>query len=243
FRLVRELLGGRLREAWCGAAPLARDVLELLFAAGVPVYEGYGLTETAAASTLGTAGRMRLGTVGRALPGIDVRLHEGEILLRGPNVFRDYYRDPEATATVQRDGWLHTGDLGEVDADGYVRVTGRIKDVIITSGGRNVIPGPWEDELRRSPLVEEVVVLGDRRPFLVALVVPAAPSTDTIEAAVAACVAAANASRPRWAQVRRFALLDRPLSREAGELTVTGKVRRPTVASRHAALLDALYAG
>ncbi len=243
FRIVRELFGGRLREAWCGAAPLASDVLELLFAAGVPLYEGYGLTETAAASTLGTRGRLRLGTVGRPLPGVEVDLRDGEVLLRGPNVFRAYHRDPDATAAVLRDGWLHTGDLGEVDADGYVRITGRVKDVLLTSGGKNVVPGPWEDELRRSPLVEEVVVLGDRRPFLVALVVPAAAAgTEQVEAAIGACVASANASRPRWAQVRRFALLERPLSREAGELTATGKVRRSTVATRHAARLDALYA-
>jgi long-chain acyl-CoA synthetase len=243
FRLVRELFGGRLREGWIGAGPLARDVLELLFASGVPVYEGYGLTETAAASTIGTAGRLRLGTVGRALPGIDVRVHEGEILLRGPNVFHGYHRDPGATAKVIRDGWLHTGDIGTVDEDGYVRITGRIKDVILTSGGKNVVPGPWEDEVRRSPLVEEVVVLGDRRPYLVALVVPATPGARDCEQGIAACVEAANATRPRWAQVRRFALLERPLSREAGELTATGKVRRPTVAAHRAAQLEALYAG
>lgn len=239
FRLVREVFGGRLREAWSGAAPIERTVIELLFAAGVPVYEGYGMTETAAASTLGTRGRVRLGTAGRPLPGVDVRAHAGELLLRGPNVFAGYHRDAEATAAALRDGWLHTGDLGELDADGYVRITGRIKDVIVTSGGRNVVPGPWEDELRRSPLVEEVVVLGDRRPYLVALVVPATPGARAHE--LAACVAAANASRPRWAQVRRFALLDGPLSREAGELTATGKVRRPVVAARHAVRLDALY--
>jgi long-chain acyl-CoA synthetase len=261
-QMVRELFGGRLREAWSGAAPIASEVLEFLFACGVPIYEGYGLTETAAACTLGTRGSVRLGAVGRALPGFKTLIIDHEIRLCGPSLFTGYYRDPQASSAVLDDGWFRTGDLGSIDDDGFLTITGRLKDVIITAGGKNIAPAPLENEVRRSPYVEEIVVVGDRRPHLTALVVPdlaavqervdrrsiasetvgggrqALNAHDLIEEVIAK----ANESRPRWAQVRSFSLLSAPLSQEYGELTPTGKVRRGVVAERHGRAIDAMYA-
>jgi len=264
---VRELFGGRLREAWSGASPVASEALEFLFACGVPVYEGYGMTETAAACTLGTRGSVRLGAAGRALPGFKTLIVDQEVRLCGPSVFTGYYRDPQASSAVLDGGWLRTGDLGSIDDDGFLTITGRLKDIIITAGGKTIVPAPLEQEIRRSPYVEEVVVVGDRRPYLAALVVadfaavqkqlgrrPTATETigrDEAQALTAdrlaheliqEVIAKANESRSRWAQIRRFSLLSAPLSQESGELTPTGKVRRGVVVERHGRAIDAMYA-
>jgi len=266
-QMVRELFGGRLREAWSGAAPIASEVLEFLFACGVPIYEGYGLTETAAACTLGTRGSVRLGAVGRALPGFKTLTVDQEVRLWGPSLFTGYYRDPHASSAVLDGGWFRTGDLGAIDDDGFLTITGRLKDVIITAGGKNIAPAPLENEVRRSPYVEEVVVVGDQRPYLTALVVPdlaavqehlghLSIATETIGRGraqalnggrlahdlIEGVIAKANESHPRWAQVRSFSLLSAPLSQESGELTPTGKVRRGVVAERYRRVIDAMYA-
>ena len=261
LRRVRDLFGGRLEQPLTGAAPITREVLEFFGACGVTILEAYGMTETCAGATLNTPGAVRFGTVGRPLSGAEVKIaDDGEILMRGPNVFPGYHRDPEATAEVFRDGWLCSGDLGEIDADGFLSITGRKKDLIITSSGKNVSPSNIESLLRESRWIAEAVVLGDNRPYLVALLTldadeaPAlaerlgvAPDVATMagDPAVRALlqeeVDAVNAHFARIEQVKRFAVLDRGLSQAAGELTPTLKIKRGPIQEHHRAQIDALY--
>jgi long-chain acyl-CoA synthetase len=259
---VRAAFGEEFRVALTGAAPVGQEILEFFDACGVPVLEGYGLTETCAASTLNTLREQRLGTVGRPLPGIDVRVaDDDELLIRGANVFAGYYRDEEATRAVLADGWLSTGDLGAIDADGFVRITGRKKDLIITSSGKNISPTYVEDLLRETRWISQAIVAGDRRNYLVALLTidpdeapklaakVGAPASDLaalsrhpdVRAELQACVDEANARLARIEQVKRFAVLDHELSQEAGELTPTMKIKRNVVTDRYADVLDDLY--
>ena len=171
FANVRNLFGGRVRQAVTGAAPIAPDILEFFFAAGVPVLEGYGMTETATVSTYSTIENHKLGTVGRALPGSEIRIAEdGEVLVRGPHIFQGYYRNDDASFGAIVDGWLHTGDLGSLDEDGYLSITGRKKDIIITAGGKNLTPANLENDLKQSRWISQAVMYGDRRPYPVALI-------------------------------------------------------------------------
>ena len=258
---VRAIFGGRLRLALVGAAPVARELLEFFDACGITILEGYGLTESTAAGTLNTPAQLRLGTVGRPLPGTEVKIaDDGEILLRGPNVFAGYYKDERATREALRDGWLASGDLGAVADDGYVVVTGRKKDLIITSSGKNITPVNIENELRDTRWISEAVVYGDRRPYLVAMVtldrdeqvklaerlhVSADTTTMAHDASVHAAVQEAvdevNAKLARIEQVKRFAILDHDLTQAEGELTPTLKVKRAIVYDRYADLFDGLY--
>ena len=168
---IRALFGGRLRTAVTGAAPINPEILSFFDAAGVLVLEGWGMTETSTAATISTPDDFKVGTVGRPFPGCEVKIaDDGEILVKGPNIFQGYYKNPEATAETLVDGWLHTGDIGEIDSDGYVSITGRKKDIIITAGGKNITPANLEAEIKQHPLVSQCVVIGDRRPYLVALV-------------------------------------------------------------------------
>jgi long-chain acyl-CoA synthetase len=259
---VRAVFGPRLEVVLTGAAPIGTEILEFFDACGVLVLEGYGLTETCAASTINTATEHRFGTIGRPLPGADVTVAaDGELLLRGPHVFPGYYRDEAATAATFADGWLTTGDLGAIDDDGYVRITGRKKDLIITSSGKNVSPSNIEELLRETRFVSQAVVFGDNRPYLVALL-----TIDPDEAAALAeragapgvavrtlaehpgaraelqkAVDAVNARLARIEQVKRFAILDHDLTQAGGELTPTLKIKRPVVAERYGALVEALY--
>jgi long-chain acyl-CoA synthetase len=259
---VRDLFGGAIELGLTGAAPIGRDVLEFFDACGVLVLEGYGMTETCAAATLNTPDGFQLGTVGRPLPGVGVMLAEdGEILLRGPNVFRGYHRDPAATAEVLADDWLRTGDLGSIDADGFLAITGRKKDLIITSSGKNVAPSNLETALRESRWISEAVVFGDNRPYLVALVTldrdelpelahragvapdPALMATDPrVLEAVQADVDEINLRFARIEQIKRFAILEGELSQAEGELTPTLKVKRAAVAAHYLDRVNALYA-
>jgi long-chain acyl-CoA synthetase len=259
---VRDLFGGALRLGLTGAAPIGRDVLEFFDACGLLVLEGYGMTETCAAATLNRPGAARFGTVGRPLPGCEVRIaDDGEVLLRGPMVFRGYRDDPEATAATFDGDWLRTGDLGRQDADGYLAITGRKKDLIITSSGKNITPANLEAALRESRWISEAVVFGDNRPFLVALLTldrdelggladraRAAPDPAVLSrhpsvlAAIQADVDAVNARFARIEQIKRFSILDHELTQSGGEMTPTLKVKRSAVADRYAGLLDALYA-
>src|SRR5689334_9184831 len=260
---VRTLFGGQLELAMTGAAPIARDVLEFFDSCGIPVLEGYGMTESCAASTLNTEDEPRFGTVGRPLPGTEVRIaDDGEILMHGPNVFVGYFKDPEATAaTLADDGWLRTGDLGQVDDGGYVSITGRKKELIITSSGKNVTPSNIENRLKESRWISEAVVYGDNRPYLVALIAldpdeapalaarlgidadPAAMAHDErVRAEIQQVVDEVNSHFARIEQVKRFAVLEGELSQAGGELTPTLKVKRSVVYSRYADLIDALYA-
>jgi len=261
---VRDVFGGRLRFALTGGAPIDPAIIGFFDACGLPVLEGYGMTETSAVATVNTLEQRRAGTVGRAAPGCELRIaSDGEVLIRGPHVFAGYHRDPEATAEAFDGDWLRTGDLGGLDADGYLAITGRKKDLIITSSGKNVSPANVENAIRQSPWIGQVVVHGDRRPYLVALVTLDAAEAPALAAAelgldgalppaelsrhpavrrrVEEAVREANARFAPIEQVKRFALLDRELSVEAGELTPTLKVKRAAVASRYAADLERLY--
>src|SRR5215216_5927369 len=225
FRNVRAIFGGNLRQAVTGAAPIAPEILEFFYAAGVPVLEGYGMTETATVATYSTIEEHKFGTVGRLLPGNEIRIApDGEVLIKGPNIFRGYYRNDDASFGAIVDGWLHTGDLGSLDEDGYLKVTGRKKDIIITAGGKNLTPANLENDMKQSRWVSHAVMHGDRRPYPVMLL-----TVDEEEIA-------------RFAQVKKFVILDHDLSQETGELTPTLKVKRNVVNEKYAELLDSLYA-
>jgi long-chain acyl-CoA synthetase len=259
---VRDLFGGELQLGLTGAAPIGREVLDFFDACGVPVLEGYGLTETCAAATLNTPVAMRFGTVGQALPGCDVAIaDDGEILLRGRMVFRGYRNDPDATASALVDGWLRTGDLGHKDPDGFLSITGRKKDLIITSSGKNITPSNLETALRESRWISEAVVFGDGKPYLVALLTLDRDELGTLAeragvepdstilarhprvlAEVQADVDAVNARFARIEQIKRFSILEHDFAQAEGEVTPTLKVKRAAVADRYAGLLEALYA-
>jgi long-chain acyl-CoA synthetase len=240
FSKVRKRFGGRLRFAVSGAAPLDERLAEWFHAIGVPIYEGYGLTETTAATTLNRPLAFRFGTVGRPLPGVETQIGpDGEVLVRGPNLFREYWQRPRETEeAIDSQGWFHTGDIGVIDADGFLRITDRKKDLLITAGGKNVAPQRIEALLCRSRHVARAVVLGDRRPYLVALIVPA-PGADS--ASIQRAVDQANAGLASFETVKRFAVLDHDLSVDGGELTATLKVRRNVVEERFAPLIESLY--
>jgi long-chain acyl-CoA synthetase len=261
FAKVRAAFGGRLRLALSGAAPISVSVLEFFHAAGVAVVEGYGMTETTGIGTVSTLARHRLGRVGVASPGTEVRLAEdGEVLMRGPHVFAGYWQNPEATAETIVDGWLHTGDLGELDGEGFLAITGRKKDIIITSGGKNIAPANIENELRQSRWISQAIMYGDNRPYPVALIsldpdevipwarerglaedMPTLAADPQVRELVQGVLETANARYSRAQQVKRFAILGRDLNQEAGELTPTMKVKRKIVHANHAAVLEALY--
>jgi long-chain acyl-CoA synthetase len=260
---VRALFGDRLVLGLTGAAPIAREILEFFDACGVEVLEGYGMTETCAAATLNPPGRAKLGTVGPPLTGTGVALAaDGEVLMRGPHVFAGYYRDPDATRTTVADGWLRSGDLGELDDRGFLTITGRKKDLIITAGGKNISPENIESTLRETRFISNAVVHGDRRPYLVALItldpeeapklaeglgvrpeIAAMATDERVRAAIQRNVDEVNARLARIEQIKRFAILPRDLSQADGELTPTLKIKRRVVTERYAAEFAALYDG
>ena len=163
---MRAIFGGRVRQAVSGAAPIAKEILEFFYGCGVPVLEGYGMTETATVATYSTIENHRFGSVGRALPGVEARIaDDGELLLKGDNIFQGYYRNDDASFGAIIDGWLHTGDLASIDEDGYVYITGRKKDIIITAGGKNLTPANLENDLKQARWVSQAVMHGDRRPY------------------------------------------------------------------------------
>lgn len=260
---VRSLFGDRLVFGMCGAAPVGAEILEFFDACGVLILEGYGLTESCAAASVNTPRRVRFGSVGRPLPGTEVAIAEdGEILIAGPHVFSGYHRDPGATGDALDGNWLRSGDLGELDADGYLHITGRKKDLIITSSGKNISPENLESALRETRWISQAVVAGERRPYLVALVtldpdeapkladelglapdLAAMARDPRVHAAVAADVEAVNARFARIEQIKRFSILERDFSLEAGELTPTLKIKRNVVLEHFGDRVDALYAG
>jgi long-chain acyl-CoA synthetase len=262
FSTIRGRLGGRIRFLVSGSAPLGASVLEFFHGIGLPIVEGYGLTETAPILTVNPPAAPRVGTVGRPLPNVELRIApDGEILARGPNVMAGYYNKPEATAEVLKDGWLATGDIGTLDADGYLRITDRKKDLLVTSGGKKVAPQPIENVLRLSPLVAEAVVLGDRRRYVTALIVPEfaalerrleglgrGPSGRSELVARADVVAlyqevvdALNRDLSPFERIKRVALLPSEFTVASGELTPTLKVRRKVIEERWRAQIDELY--
>jgi long-chain acyl-CoA synthetase len=259
---IRNLFGGKIRLAVSGAAPINPEILRFFDAAGVLVLEGWGMTETSTAATISTPDDFKVGTIGKPFPGCEVKIaDDGEILVKGPNVFQGYHKNPEATAETIVDGWLHTGDIGEIDSEGFIKITGRKKDIIITAGGKNITPANLEAEIKQQPLVSQCVVVGDRRPYLVALVtldpeeavkyaqengLPEDPvelaKNPDIKAAIEAHVEKINQNFARVEQVKKIAILPQDLSQESGELTPTLKVKRAVVAQKHEDAIEGLYA-
>ena len=263
FSKLREKTGGRLRTFISGGAPLAADVARLFFAAGMPIHEGYGLTETSPVLAANQPGHVRLGTVGRPYPGVELKLGpEDEILARTPGLMSGYWKNPDATArAIDREGWFHTGDIGAIDEAGYLTITDRLKDIIVTAGGKNLAPQPIELHATRSPYVAQAVVIGDRRPFPVLLVVPdwerleawateRGVATEDRAAAVADPAVVALMEEQTLGRMARFARHETPkriaviaeeFTVEDELLTPTMKVRRRKVEARYADRIDRLY--
>jgi len=265
YRALRERIGvRRVRYAASGAAPIAPDVLKFFMGIGVPMHEVYGMTENTAVATGNRPGRVKLGTVGEAHPGVEVAVDEstGEILTRHPGVFVGYFRDPAATEKAKRpDGWLHTGDIGEWVDGTHLRITDRAKDIIITSGGKNIAPSEIENALKASPFIKEAIVVGDRRPYLTALIgieldtvgewaqrrgLPYTTYRDLSEkepvlALVQSIVDDVNARYAPVEQVKRFRMLPKELDHEDGELTATQKVKRSAIADLFADTVAEMY--
>ena len=263
FKNVRAIFGGRVRHATSGAAPIAHEILEFFYACGIPVFEGYGMTETATAATISTLENHRFGTVGRALPGVELKIAEdGEILVKGPNIFSGYHNQASTSFGAVEEGWLHTGDLGSIDQDGYLSITGRKKDIIITAGGKNLTPANIENDLKQCRWISQAVMHGDQRPYPVMLItldeeeipiyakehglpqdIPSLSRETAVHALIQREIDRANAKYAQVEQVKKFVILDHDLSQATGELTPTLKVKRNVVNERYAGLFDALYAG
>jgi len=262
FQNVRNLFGGQIKQAVTGAAPIAPEILEFFYACGVLVLEGWGMTETSTAATCNTAEAYRFGSVGKPFPGVEIKIAgDGEILARGPNIFRGYYKNQDATSETIVDGWLHTGDIGRLDEDGFLYITGRKKDIIITAGGKNITPANLENGLKQNQYISQAVVHGDRRPYLTALItldpeaiVPWAQQqgiedtdmaslaqNEKVRALVQEAVDTVNSKVARVEEVKKFTILPHDLTQETGELTPTLKVKRNVVYEKYAGELDALY--
>ena len=265
FQRIRTLVGGNVDWIISGGAPLSQRLAHFYRGLGIPVLEGYGLTETVGPVSVNTPRLSKIGTVGPPLPPVAVRVAEdGEILVKGPSVFQGYHNDIEATAAaLTPDGWFRTGDLGSLDRDGYVRITGRAKDIIVTAGGKNVAPAILEDRLRGHPLISQVVVVGDKRPFIAALITldaemlpgwlrnhglppmtaPEAASDPSVLAALDRAVARTNAHVSRAESIRRITVLNGDFTEANGLLTPSLKVKRAVAVERFADRIDELYGG
>jgi long-chain acyl-CoA synthetase len=262
FSAIRQKLGGRLRFVASGSAPLGADVMEFFYAVGIPIIEGYGLTETAPILTFNPLDAPRVGTVGRPIKGVELRIAEdGEILARGPNIMKGYFNKPEATAAALEGGWFHTGDIGHIDPEGYLAITDRKKDLLVTSGGKKIAPQPIETILKHSPIVAEAVLLGDRRKYAAALIVPEFTALErrlkdlgrppgTREELIARSdvialyqeiIDALNRELSQYERIKRIALLPREFSVDSGELTPTLKVKRKVVEERWGKQIESLY--
>jgi long-chain acyl-CoA synthetase len=265
YAKLRAAVGGRVVAAVSGSAPLGERLGHFFRGAGLPVLEGYGLTETSAGVTVNTLDAQRVGSVGRPVPGHAVRIaDDGEILVKGPIVFRGYWKNDAATTEAITDGWFHTGDVGELDDAGYLTITGRKKELIVTAGGKNVAPAVLEDRLRAHPLVSQCMVVGDGKPFIAVLVTldgealpgwlkrsgkrPDAPLAELVDdpdlrAAIGEAVAQANRAVSRAEQIREFRILPVDFTEAGGEMTPTMKVKRAVVKEKYAADIAAIYAG
>jgi long-chain acyl-CoA synthetase len=263
YRKLRAALGGEVKYAVSGGAPLGARLGHFFRGAGVTVLDGYGLTESTAGATVNVPGAMRIGTVGRPIAGATVRIaDDGEILLAGEFLFTGYWQGDEATAEAVVDGWFHTGDVGELDDDGYLTITGRKKELIVTAAGKNVAPAILEDRVRAHPLVSQCMVVGDGRPYVAALLTldadavaawsrdhgkPADASVATLRddpdliAAVQEAVDDANRAVSQAESIRRFRVLGEDFTEDTGELTPTLKVKRAVVAKNRADEIEALY--
>jgi long-chain acyl-CoA synthetase len=262
FTKIRDIFGGNLKLALTGAAPIDPEIIRFFRASGVPVFEAWGMTETSTGGTANLPGASKVGTVGRALPGVEIRIaDDGELLLKGANVFQGYYKDQKATDETIIDGWLHTGDLASIDDDGYVSITGRKKEIIITAGGKNITPVNIEALVKRNPLVSQCVVVGDRKPYLVALITldqeavarfaaeqgtldeSSVGDSPVIREELEQHIEEVNTHFATVEQIKRFQILPVDLSQEGGELTPTLKLKRPVIASKYEEEIEKLYAG
>jgi long-chain acyl-CoA synthetase len=264
FKNVRGLFGQNIRECVTGAAPIASEILEFFYACGVPVMEGYGMTETSTSATVNRphAGEFRFGSVGKPQKGVEVKIaDDGEVLIKGPNIFQGYYKNEAATEETLEQGWLHTGDLGRLDDDGFLFITGRKKDIIITAGGKNITPANLENGLKQNRWISQAVVIGDRRPYLIALVtldpeelpalaaelgidapeMAAMAQDERVQAEVQKAIDEVNSHVGPVEQIKRFEILDHDLSQETGELTPTLKVKRNVVHEKFADVVDRVY--
>jgi len=259
YSSVRALFGARIARSVTGGAPIAPKILRFFYACGIPLMEGFGMTETATLATINRDGDFRFGSVGRPAPGVELMIaDDGELLVRGENIFRGYYKNDEASREALQGGWLHTGDLAQIDDDGFLYITGRKKDIIITSGGKNVTPSNLETDLKLNGWISQAVVVGDRRPYLVALItldpeeaparakalgVTRDPLGDDplVYAEIQHAVDHVNASVGPVEQIKRFAVLPHDFSQDAGELTPSLKVKRSIIVERYRELIDELY--
>jgi long-chain acyl-CoA synthetase len=263
FKNVRGLFGQNIRECVTGAAPIAPEILEFFFACGVPVMEGYGMTETSTSATVNRpdANGFRFGSVGKPMEGVEVRIaDDGEVLIKGPNIFKGYYKNEEATEQALEGEWLHTGDLGRLE-DGFLFITGRKKDIIITAGGKNITPANLENGLKQNRWISQAVVIGDRRPYLIALLtldpeeapalaqslgleddsIEALRTNEKVLAEIQKAVDEVNSHVGPVEQIKRVELLDHDLSQETGELTPTLKVKRNVVHEKFAPVIEQVY--
>lgn len=265
YRKVREALGGRCRNAIAGGAPLNPRLGHFFRGAGVNIFEGYGLTETSPAATTNRPGETRMGTVGRPLPGVTIRVDDsGEVLVRGDLVFQGYWNNPEATSDALSDGWFRSGDTGELDADGFLRITGRKKEILVTAGGKHVAPAPLEERLRAHPLISNAMVVGDRRPYIAALVTidpeqwpkwlvehghPHGTSVQelredpALRAEIQGAVDQVNQAVSHPEAIKAFRILPDDFTAERDELTPTLKVKRDVVQRTRGSEIAALYGG
>ncbi|MEW6377426.1 MAG: long-chain fatty acid--CoA ligase [Thermodesulfobacteriota bacterium] len=263
FRKLKERLGfDRVRVAYSGAAPISPDVLKFFNAIGLPLIEGYGQTEGTGVTSVSRKDRMRIGRVGQPLPGVEVKIApDGEILVKGPGVFKGYFKNPEATAETLRDGWLYSGDVGELDENGFLKITDRKKDLIITAGGKNIAPQNIENQLKFSPYINDAVVIGDRRKYLAALIAidednvikyaqdnkiqfttyTSLTQTPEIKQLIQKEVDQVNKTLASVEQVKKFTILPKKLYEEDGEVTPTMKVKRKFVNETYKDIIEAMY--
>lgn len=263
FSKIRERTGGRVEMFVSGSAPLSADIARFFWAAGLPVYEGYGLTETSPVLTVNRPGAVKLGTVGPPLPGTELSiLDSGEILARGPQIMKGYWKRPDATAEViDADGWFHTGDIGVIEEGKYLRITDRLKNILVTAGGKNIAPAPIENQAVMSPYVAQVLMIGDQRPFPALLVVPDMDNLRTwaTSQGIDASDAAALVRDPRVHELleretlgklqglaryetpKKIGVIADEFSVETGELTPSMKVKRRVVEERYAGIIEEIY--
>ncbi|MBS3906390.1 MAG: long-chain fatty acid--CoA ligase [Syntrophaceae bacterium] len=265
FRKLKERLGfDRVRVAYSGAAPISPDVLKFFNAIGLPLVEGYGQTEGTGVTTVSRKGRLKIGKVGQPLSGLEVKIAEdGEILVKGPGIFKGYFKNPEATAETLKNGWLHSGDVGELDADGFLKITDRKKDLIITAGGKNIAPQNIENQLKFSPYINDAVVIGDRKKYLVALIAideenvikyaqnhkiqfgtyGSLTQAPEIKQLIQMEVDRVNKSLAQVEQVKKFAIIPKKLYEEDGEVTPTMKVKRKSINEAYKDIIEKMYKG
>jgi len=262
FGKIKERLGGRFEFAMSGGAPLSPDIAEFFWGAGIEIYEGYGLSETSPVLTVNGRDAVKLGSVGTAVPGVELRIAEdGEILAKGPNIMRGYFNLDEATAeAIDEDGWFHTGDIGEIDGEGFLRITDRKKEIIVNAYGKNVAPAPIENALKASRFIGQAVVIGDQRKFLSALIVPDFELLPTwaereglgsdmskilanpkVQETIEAEIAQVNSELAKYQKINAWSLVHNEFTIETGELTPTQKIKRRVIHEKYKDQIDQMY--